>query len=87
MQNVKKTSRILVIGLDGGTWDLLMPLAKQGFLPILHELVVGGSYGELESTIPPITGSAWVSFATGKNPGKTGVYDFLFPKNSLDDLA
>ena len=80
-------NKVIVIGLDGATWDLLMPLAKEGFLPVLRKLIEGGSYGELESTIPPVTAPAWASFATGKNPGKTGIYDFLFPKNSLDDLA
>lgn len=80
-------SRVLVIGLDGATWDLLMPLAKEGFLPTLAKLMEGGSYGELESTMPPVTAPAWASFATGKNPGKTGVFDFLIPRRSLDDLT
>ena len=40
-----------------------------------------GFYGTLESTIPPITGPAWLSMATGKNPGKTGVYDFLVKRS------
>jgi len=80
-------TKVIVIGLDGGTWDLLMPLAAEGFLPNLHRLVQEGSWGELESTIPPVTAPAWTSFATGKNPGKTGVFDFLVPRNSLTDLS
>jgi predicted AlkP superfamily phosphohydrolase/phosphomutase len=76
-----------MIGLDGATWDLLMPLAREGFLPTLRKLIENGSYGELESTIPPITAPAWASFATGKNPGKTGIFDFLRPRSSLQDLA
>lgn len=80
-------NKVIVIGLDGATWDLLMPLAKEGFLPNLAGLLKSGTYGELESTIPPITGPAWASFATGKNPGKTGIFDFLLPKDSLEDLA
>ena len=79
--------RVCVVGLDGATWDLLLPLAREGFLPVLRKLIEGGSYGELESTIPPITAPAWASFATGKNPGKTGIFDFLLPKGSLEDLV
>ncbi|MBU4374331.1 MAG: alkaline phosphatase family protein [Euryarchaeota archaeon] len=30
-----------------------------------------GVWGDLESTIPPITVPAWVSMATGMNPGRT----------------
>jgi len=40
-----------------------------------------GVHGDLKSTITPSTGLAWVSFATGKNPGKHGCYDFNIPKN------
>lgn len=80
-------SKVVVIGLDGATWDLLMPLCREGFLPSLSRLIEGGSYGELESTMPPVTAPAWASFATGKNPGKTGIFDFLIPRRSLDDLT
>ncbi|MBE7472372.1 MAG: alkaline phosphatase family protein [Anaerolineales bacterium] len=31
-----------------------------------------GCWGELLSTIPPLTAPAWSTFATGKNPGKMG---------------
>lgn len=68
--------RVLVIGLDGATWDLLEPLAKEGKLQTLRNLMEGGVWGNLESTIPPVTVPAWVSFATGMNPGKLGVFGF-----------
>ncbi len=80
-------SKVAVIGLDGGTWDLMMPLAEEGFLPNLQRLMQEGCWGELESTLPPVTAPAWSSFATGRNPGKTGVFDFLVPQNSLAKLS
>ena len=67
----------LILGLDGATWDVIKPLAEEGKLPTLKKLMEEGVWGNLESTIPPVTGPAWVSFATGRNPGKTGVFDFL----------
>jgi predicted AlkP superfamily phosphohydrolase/phosphomutase len=69
--------RVFVLGLDGATFDLLRPWATQGYLPILHRLMQGGAWGELRSTIPPMTAPAWTSFATGKNPGKHGLYDWI----------
>lgn len=36
-----------------------------------------GVYSDLISTIPPVSGPAWVSFMTGKNPGKHGIFDFV----------
>ena len=74
--------KLLVIGLDGATWDVLMPLIRNNRLPTFKKLVKNGSYGILESTIPPVTGAAWLSLATGKTPGKTGVIDFLNKKDN-----
>lgn len=67
----------MVIGLDGATLDLLRPWAVQGYLPSFRKLMEEGSWGELQSTIPPHTGAAWSSFITGKNPGKHGIFDFM----------
>ena len=53
----------------------------EGHLPNLKRLMQGGSSGELQSTFPPLTAAAWVSFATGVNPGKHGLFDFVFPRN------
>jgi predicted AlkP superfamily phosphohydrolase/phosphomutase len=69
--------RVLVIGLDGGTFDVIQPLVAEGRLPNLARLMRHGFYSILSSTYPPITPSAWTSFATGKNPGQHGLYDFL----------
>lgn len=68
--------RVLVIGIDGATFDLLIPWMKEGFMPNLAAIWGSGGHGLLRSTIPPITASAWASFQTGKNPGKHGLFDF-----------
>ncbi|MDY6893984.1 MAG: alkaline phosphatase family protein [Thermotogota bacterium] len=78
--------KVMVIGLDGATWDLMRPLAEKGILPTFKKLMEKSVYGDLESTVPPITIPAWISFVTGKNPGKLGCYDFLVARNSLNDL-
>jgi predicted AlkP superfamily phosphohydrolase/phosphomutase len=67
----------IVLGLDGATWDVLDPLLEAGRLPNLARLRGEGYDGVLESTFPPITAPAWLSMATGQNPGKTGVFYFL----------
>ncbi|MFA5146334.1 MAG: alkaline phosphatase family protein [Candidatus Omnitrophota bacterium] len=68
--------KVLVIGLDGATLDIIKPLADNGRLPNFSRLMREGSYGVLKSTIPPVTPCAWTSFATGKDPSKHGLYDF-----------
>jgi predicted AlkP superfamily phosphohydrolase/phosphomutase len=74
---MKNHRKVLVVGLDGATLDLIEPWAAKGMLPTLKRLMDKGASGRLRSTIPPITGPAWTSFATGTNPGKHGLYDFL----------
>ena len=69
--------RVLVVGWDGATWDVLDRLMERGLMPNLERLRSEGVWGTLTSTYPPITGPSWFSMATGMNPGKTGVYDFL----------
>ncbi len=77
-----KNEKMLVIGIDGGTFEAIGPLAAQGDLPVLASLMGNGVWGDLESTVPPDTGPAWVSMMTGVNPGKHGVFFFL---DSLHD--
>lgn len=67
---------MLIIGLDGATWDLINPLRKQGLLPVIDRLLRTGVWSNLQSTIPPATFPAWTTFMTGMNPGKHGVLDF-----------
>ncbi len=80
-------SRVLVIGIDGATLDLLGPWAEAGDLPNLGRLMAEGTYGPLESTLPPVTAPAWPTFATGKNPGKHGVFDFIRPTGGQFELV
>lgn len=69
--------RVLIIGLDGATFDLITPWANQGFLPHLSRFMKEGTYGPLMSTIQPTTAPAWTTCITGVNQGKHGLYDFV----------
>ena len=71
--------KALVIGLDGITLDLLGPWIEAGELSNLQRLMAQGAWGKLRSTLPPISSSSWSSFATGVNPGKHGLVDFVYP--------
>lgn len=71
--------RFLVIGLDGGTFDLLDPLMAAGKLPFLASRVAGGYSAPLTSVFPPKTIPAWYSFATGLDPGTLGIFGFTEP--------
>jgi len=75
--NNNRRSKVFIVGIDGGTLELIKPWAEQGKLPTFAYIMQNGVSGELMSTIQPISASAWSSFATGKNPGKHGILDFV----------
>lgn len=76
---MKTFNRVLIIGLDGATWDVLDPWIQDGSLPNLAQLRRNGVWGDLLSTVPPVSAPAWSTFMTGKRPGKHGVFHFINP--------
>ena len=79
--------KIICIGLDGATFDLIQPFIAQGRLPTFKKLMDSGAWSELRSTVPPVTASAWSSFMTGKNPAAHGLFDFMQRRENSYDLA
>ena len=81
----RENQKVIIIGLDGATLDLILPWASEGKLPAFQRIIDEGTYGELRSTIQPLTAPAWISFMTGLNPGNHGIYDFIRRRpNSYD---
>lgn len=78
--------RVLIIGLDGATFDVIKPLIEEGLMPNLAKLIERGASGPMLSTIPPISAPAWLSLATGMKPEKTSVYDFCNRKDNSYQL-
>ena len=77
--------KLFVLGLDGETWELLDWAISKGAMPTLAAIKKKSSVAKLESVKPAVSSTCWISIATGKNPGKTGAYDFLNRKpNSYD---
>ena len=75
----EKPSPVVVIGLDGADFDLLVPWMEQGHLPNLKAFLDQASVGELETVYPILSPVCWTTAATGVNPGKHGIFDFQKP--------
>ena len=71
------SQRLVILGFDGmdplltGTW------IRQGKLPNMKRLAEQGGMYPLGTTHSAESPTAWASFATGVNPGKHNIYDFL----------
>lgn len=68
--------RVVVIGIDGASWDYLEPLIASGRLPNLARLQRGGAWGRLRSVACHFTPPAWTTLFTGQPPARTGIYSF-----------
>lgn len=69
--------RTVVLGFDGAAADRTEKLMADGKLPNLAALAKRGGYARLATSNPAQSPVSWASIATGWNPGKTGIYDFL----------
>ncbi|HZU14166.1 MAG TPA: alkaline phosphatase family protein [Chloroflexota bacterium] len=68
--------KVYVVGFDGASWRFIEPLLQRGEMPNFQRLINEGTHGKLKSTVPFHSAPAWVSFMTGKNSGKHGIYMF-----------
>ncbi|MHA1834224.1 MAG: alkaline phosphatase family protein [Candidatus Baldrarchaeia archaeon] len=65
--------KVAVIGLDGLSWDILLPYVN--FLPNLRRLLSSSIVGSLNCR-PPLTPPSWTSIFTGVVPEKHGILGF-----------
>jgi predicted AlkP superfamily phosphohydrolase/phosphomutase len=83
------TTQVVVLGFDGADPHLAAKWMAEGKLPNLARLAHTGTFAPLGTTNPPESPVAWASFATGLNPGGTGIFDFLKrnPKTYMPELS
>ncbi|MBT3249266.1 MAG: hypothetical protein HN846_00395 [Candidatus Pacebacteria bacterium] len=75
-------AKVVFLGVDGATLDVVKPLIKNGDLPNFKRLLKSKYLKKLRSTYPPSSPPAWNSIFTGVNPGKHGIYDFVKRKHN-----
>jgi predicted AlkP superfamily phosphohydrolase/phosphomutase len=71
--------KVLIVGLDGADWTIVDPLMAAGRMPNLLRLVNGGVPREPPLDHPMLSPVIWTSIATGVEPARHGVIDFLAP--------
>jgi len=74
---VPEGARVLVIGLDGADWEIIDPLLTAGRMPHLARLIHDGVRAKLLTITPVLSPVVWTSIATGVEPFRHGILDFL----------
>jgi predicted AlkP superfamily phosphohydrolase/phosphomutase len=78
--------KVLLIGLDGATFDLIEPWVAQGRLPTLARLFRKGARATLWSSPLSNSAQAWSTLISGKNAASHGIYDFFERKPGSYDV-
>lgn len=72
-----RIKKLIFLGLDGFDPARAERLMAQGKLPHLARLRELGCYRRLRTTFPSLSPVAWSTFATGVNPARHNIFDFL----------
>ncbi|MEW5894183.1 MAG: alkaline phosphatase family protein [Candidatus Omnitrophota bacterium] len=88
-ERIEFKHKVVVLGIDALSPKIMDRLMAEGRLPHFQQLKDHGSYSPLKTVNPPQSPVAWASFATGRNPGKHGIFDFIKrdPANYKIELA
>ncbi len=70
---------LVVIGVDGATWDVIDPLVAAGELPALASLIQRGARSDLVTLPPMVSPLAWTTYATGLFPREHNILDYTYP--------
>ena len=70
-------ARLVLIGIDGGSWNVIEPMLKAGELPNLGALAERGVSAALQTVEPVTSPVVWTSIATGRRPDAHGITDFF----------
>ncbi|MCE9592863.1 MAG: alkaline phosphatase family protein [Planctomycetes bacterium] len=76
--------KIVLIGIDGATWDVIDPMLDTGELPTFAGLIQRGSRAPLESQTPILSPCIWTTIATGRNRKDHGIFRFRSTTTTAD---
>jgi predicted AlkP superfamily phosphohydrolase/phosphomutase len=84
-----RVKKVVILGLDGLDPVRCEMLMERGELPHLSRLRDQGSYRRLGTSMPALSPVAWSTFATGVDPSRHGIFDFIArdPRNYAPMLS
>lgn len=77
------SGRVVLIGVDGGSWNLIDPGIASGALPHLARLAARGVTGNLATVEPVNSPTVWTTIATGRSPAAHGITSFYATRLAL----
>ncbi len=75
----KRHNPLIVIGIDGATWDVIDPMIADGELLNFARLKGEGAWGPLITVGPQVSPVVWTTFGTGHFGRNHGILGFVYP--------
>jgi hypothetical protein len=75
--------KVIVIGLDGATWDLIDPFVAEGRMPNMKRLEDNGHRARLRTLDTMLSPQIWSTIATGCTPDVHGMLDFAYKQDNF----
>ena len=82
-----KSTRVLVVGVDGAPLRLISKWSEEGLLPTFRKIMEEGAFGPMTTTAYAHSVPAWISMFTGVNPGKHALHGLVDEKGRLVSSA
>jgi hypothetical protein len=76
-------ARVVLIGIDGGSWNLIDAGWRTGELPNLRAVAARGVQARLATVEPTNSPTIWTTIATGRSPGAHGVTHFYATRHAI----
>lgn len=74
---LKSHPKLFILGIDGGTFDIIDPMVSAGLLPHLNRVLKDSASARTTCTWPVHTAPGWVSLVSACHPGNHSVYAFF----------
>ncbi|MFW9866934.1 MAG: alkaline phosphatase family protein [Candidatus Thorarchaeota archaeon] len=73
----------IIIGIDGGTFNHIIPLLRKNLLPNFETLIKKGFYSYLKVTVPPVTIPSFPCIFSGLTVEDLGYCTFVIPSKGI----
>ncbi len=70
---------LIVVGIDGATWDVIDPMMARGELPTFRRLAGRGTRADLITLLPLSSPVVWTTLATGRFGRHHNLLDHTYP--------
>jgi predicted AlkP superfamily phosphohydrolase/phosphomutase len=72
--------KVVIVGVDGATWELIDPLISEGLLPNIERMRDQGVYANLVTHGRRLSPAVWTGIATGWSHAKHGIVGWTVPE-------